>query len=84
MVCIGAGDGTTSVLRVMTRVETKILVFVFSRNFFFVFREKSLRKVAKIFAKAFTKIFVSAKVFVFAKDFAEIFGFAKVSPEPGM
>jgi hypothetical protein len=35
--------------------------------------KKSLRKVAKIFANTFAKIFVFAKIFCFEKVFAKIF-----------
>jgi hypothetical protein len=58
---------------IRTRVETKIFVFVFSRTFFFAFREKSLRKVAKIFAKIFVFAKGFEKIFVFTKVFAKIF-----------
>jgi hypothetical protein len=52
----------------LTRVETKIFVFVFSRKFrkkYFVvtFREKSLRKVTKI-TKVFANTFAKTKIFV--------------------
>jgi hypothetical protein len=59
---------------VSCRVETKMFVFILSRNFCPLFAQKSFQKVAKIFV--FEKVFV--KIFVFAKGFAKIVAFTKL------
>jgi hypothetical protein len=63
-----------------TRVETKIFVFVFSRKFIFVFREKIIPKYTKI-TKIFAKTKIEAKIFakteIEAKNFRENENFYK-------
>jgi hypothetical protein len=59
------------------RVETKILVFVFSRKFLFAFRAKIIQKYTKI-TKIFAKTKIEAKIFTQTKIEAKIFTQTKI------